>query len=163
MKRRGGYNRREHNTEWQDERSERRQTGSSPRNGEYVRVERKTSTESHIYERFRWNPPLLSTDPLPIPSCSCCGKPIRDIATAVDDKTSGAPAHFDCILRRLIETEHIEKGDTIAYIGGGRFGIVHFGGSHDKPAFKILKIFEWENKDNRAEWRKNVSDHYSLI
>ncbi|MDR2783510.1 MAG: hypothetical protein LBB48_06695 [Treponema sp.] len=152
MKRRGGYNK------------EPSQNGSSKKKGENIRGERKAGSDahSHVYERFRWNPPLLSTDPLPTPNCSCCGKPIRDITAAVDDKTSGAPAHFDCIIKRLTETEHIEKGDAIAYIGGGRFGIIRFGGRREKPAFKILKIFEWENKDNRAEWRKNVSDHYSL-
>ncbi|MDR1219786.1 MAG: hypothetical protein LBK73_09290 [Treponema sp.] len=156
MKRRGGYNR--------QERSEQRQSGVSKKKGENVHGERKTGAgaHSHIYERPRWIPPVLSAEPLPMPDCSCCGKPIRDIATAVDDKTTCAPAHLDCIIKRLTETERVEKGDAIAYIGGGRFGVVHFSGNRDKSAFKILKIFEWEQKDNRAEWRKKVSDHYSL-
>jgi hypothetical protein len=170
VKRRGGYNRRERSVEWQDERSEQRQNGNSPRNNERIRGERKIGAESHVrvYERLRWNPPVPSADPMPIPNCSYCGKPIRDITTAIDDKTTGAPAHFDCIIRRLMETEDIEKvenlekGDVIAYIGGGRFGVVRFGEGPDKPAFTILKIFEWEDKDNRAEWRTKISDQYSL-
>ncbi|MDR2448294.1 MAG: hypothetical protein LBD58_13560 [Treponema sp.] len=164
MKRRGGYNRRECNAEWQRDRSEQRQNGSSKKKGENIRGERKGGSDAHghLYERLRWTPPVLSTEPLPMPDCSCCGKPIRDIATAVDDKATGAPAHLDCIIKRLTETEHVEKGDAIAYIGGGRFGVVRFSGNRDKPAFKIFKIFEWEQKDNRAEWRKEVSDHYSL-
>jgi hypothetical protein len=164
MRRRGGYNKRERNAEWQQERSEQRQSGNSKKKGENARGERKAGADahSHLYERLRWMPPVLPTEPLPMPDCSYCGKPIRDIATAVDDKATGAPAHLDCIIKRLTETERVEKGDAIAYIGGGRFGVVHFDGSHDKPAFRILKIFEWEQKDNRAEWRKKVSDHYSL-
>jgi hypothetical protein len=164
MKRRGGYNRRERNAEWQHERSEQRQSGNAKKKGENIRGERRAGSDahSHTYERLRWMPPVLPTEPLPMPDCSYCGRPIRDIAAAVDDKASGIPVHFDCIIKHLTETELIEKGGIIAYIGGGRFGVVHFGGSRDKPAFKILKIFEWEQKDSRAEWRKKVSDHYSL-
>jgi hypothetical protein len=164
MKKRDGYNRQNRNAEWQHDRSDRRQNGGSKKKGDNVRGERKTESGaySHIYERPRWIPPLSPAEPLPAPACSCCGKPVRDIAAAVDDKETGAPAHFDCIVKRLAETERLEKGDVIAYIGGGRFGVVHFGGNRDKQAFKILKIFEWEKKDVRAEWRKKVSDHYSL-
>jgi hypothetical protein len=164
MKRRGGYSRQDRNAEWQQDRSDRRQNGGSKKKGENARGERKSGSgaHGHIYERPRWTLPVPPAEPLPTPNCSCCGKPIRDIAAAVDDKTTGAPAHFDCIVKRLAETERLEKGDVIAYIGGGRFGVVHFGGSRDKRAFKILKIFEWEKKSDRAEWRKKVSDHYSL-
>ncbi|MDR0375450.1 MAG: hypothetical protein LBH85_06965 [Treponema sp.] len=164
MKRRGGNNRRERNFEWRQERSEQRSHGNAKKRGENIRGERKSGSDAHsrIYERPRWIPPVLSTEPLPMPDCPCCGKPIRDIAIAVDDRTTGAPAHLDCIIKRLAETERVEKGDVIAYIGGGRFGVIHFNGTRDKAAFKILKIFEWEQKDNRAEWRKKVSDHYSL-
>jgi hypothetical protein len=69
--------------------------------------------------------------------------------------------HFDCVLARLMEGEMLERGDTITYIGGGRFGVVHFGDIQNQRGFSIKKIFEWENKDNRAEWRSLVSDHYS--
>jgi hypothetical protein len=163
VKRRGGYYRRERDTEWLDEHpSPRQNNNNTKRNGGNPRFDRSLEMDAHIYEHPKWSPPVLSIDPLPVPNCSCCGKPVRDIATAVDDKIVGAPAHFDCIISRLAETEHIEKGDSIAYIGGGRFGVVRFGGSRDKPAFKILKIFEWENKDNRSEWRESVRDHYSL-
>jgi hypothetical protein len=69
--------------------------------------------------------------------------------------------HFDCVLARLADGEILEKGDTITYIGGGRFGVVHFAGIQDQKGFSIKKIFEWENKDNRAEWRSLVSNRYS--
>jgi len=116
----------------------------------------------------------MNTEPLPVPDCPWCGKPIRDLSQAIADKNTGTPVHFECVTARLAEDERLEKGDTISYIGGGRFGIVCFGGeinpkdSPDRPSlsgrhdFKIKKIIEWENKDTRAEWRSVICDHYSV-
>jgi hypothetical protein len=66
------------------------------------------------------------------------------------------------ITAQFSENEGFGKGDSVAYLGGGRFGVVHFNNQHDKLTFKILKVFEWEDKENRPEWRKSVSDRYSL-
>jgi hypothetical protein len=114
-----------------------------------------------VHDRLKWTPPKVPVEPLPVPDCPWCGKPIKDIATAITDKETGAPVHFDCVLARLAEGEILDKGDAITYIGGGRFGIVHFTNFHDQKGFSIKKIFEWENKDNRADWRSLVSDRYS--
>jgi hypothetical protein len=94
--------------------------------------------------------------------CHYCGKPIGDIALAVADKVSNKAVHFDCIIAKLTEEEHPEKGESIAYIGGGRFGIIRFNDPPDSRKFTIRKILEWENKDERAEWRSQISDHYSV-
>jgi hypothetical protein len=114
-----------------------------------------------MFDRPKWIPPRVSPEPLPTPDCPWCGKPIKDIASAIADKDSGVPIHFDCVVARLQEGETLEKGDVISYIGGGRFGIVHYVNLQDPRNFTIKKIFEWENKDNRAEWRSTVSSHYS--
>ena len=71
-------------------------------------------------------------------------------------------AHFDCTITRIAETETLSKGDVVAYIGGGRFGVVHFNNPGELKKFTIKKILEWENKDNRSEWRMKVSEHYSI-
>jgi hypothetical protein len=124
-----------------------------------------------FYERLRWIAPKLNTDPLPEPECAYCGKPIRDIGAAVQDKNSAAPVHFDCVIARLSEMETLEPGDAICYIGGGRFGVVCFAGQRSGPrnpagenirAFTIKKIFEWEDREQRALWRASIADHYSL-
>jgi hypothetical protein len=88
--------------------------------------------------------------------------------SAVTDKMSGMPAHLECIISKIAEKEKLEKGDTIAYIGGGRFGIVHFNdcsySRRDKSLFFIKKVFEWENTEkieDRPAWRILVRDHYS--
>jgi len=78
-------------------------------------------------DRPKWIPPAMNTEPLPVPTCSWCGKPIRDISSAIADKDTGVPVHFDCVAARIALGENLEKGDTIAYIGAGRFGIVNFG------------------------------------
>jgi len=115
-----------------------------------------------LYERPTWTAPKLPVDPIPIPNCPWCGNPIKDISTAISDKNTGLPVHFDCVLARLSEEEALEKNDVVCYIGGGRFGIIHYNNLPDTRDFKIKRIFEWENKDNRSEWRQNISAHFSV-
>jgi hypothetical protein len=105
----------------------------------------------------------MSAEPIPVPTCPLCGKPIKDISTAITDKLSGVPIHFDCAVARIAERENLGAGDTVTYIGGGRFGVVHFPNPQDTKNFKIKKIFELEDRDDRADWRKNISDHYSIV
>jgi hypothetical protein len=115
-----------------------------------------------VFERPKWAPPKMSADPLPVLECAYCGKQIKDISTAMTDKNSGSTVHFECAISRIAEGENLEKGDSISYIGGGRFGIIHFINPQDTRRFTIKKIFEWEDKENRADWRKSISEHYSV-
>ncbi|GHV70462.1 hypothetical protein AGMMS49928_18340 [Spirochaetia bacterium] len=119
-------------------------------------------TRGVMFDRPKWSPPKMPSEPIPTPDCPYCGKPVKDISSAMTDKNTGAPVHFDCVLARLGESERLEKGDAVAYIGGGRFGIVHYKNPQDMRNFEIKRIFEWENKDQRADWRNNISDHYSM-
>jgi hypothetical protein len=115
-----------------------------------------------IYERPKWVPPQLSAEPIPVPDCSYCGRPIRDISTALTDKNTGEAVHFDCVIARIAQEETLEKGDSVTYIGGGRFGIVYFPNPQDTRNFRVKKILEWENKENRAPWRRIIADHFSV-
>jgi viroplasmin and RNaseH domain-containing protein len=65
-------------------------------------------------------------------------------------------------LEKVAAGEIREKGDVIAYLGGGRFGVLHYANPRDARSFKIKKIIEWEDKDNRAEWRQAVAGHFSI-
>jgi hypothetical protein len=81
------------------------------------------------------------------------------------DKQTGNPIHFDCVVAELSKHENLEEGDVLSYIGGGRFGIVHFnhsGRRGETGGFTVKKILEWEDKENRAEWRNLIADHYSI-
>jgi len=113
-------------------------------------------------DRPKWVPPQPPAVPMPTANCAWCDKPIKDISAAISEPDTGKPVHFDCIINRIIERETLENGDAVSYIGGGRFGIVHFSNPPDTRDFKIKKVFEWENKEIRSEWRVTLSEHYSV-
>lgn len=147
---------------WQDPRQREKRagdSGSGVRSGEAPRSEK---SRGGFHERLRWTAPLLSTEPLPVPDCPYCGKPIKDLSAAISDRNTGEPVHFDCVLSRISEGEALEEGEVVSYIGGGRFGVVYFANPRDPRNFTIKKILEWEDKENRASWRQSVSDHYSV-
>jgi len=109
-------------------------------------ISHKKGSERHDrppnIERPKWTPPKINTEPLPAADCPWCGKPIRDISSAISDKDTGSPVHFDCVVSRISFSEKLEKGESITYIGGGRFGILSFSNSahHNKePQAKPLE------------------------
>jgi len=119
-------------------------------------------TRISLQERPRWTAPVLPVNPITTPDCPWCGKQIKDITTAISDKDTGLPVHFDCVLARIAEAENLEKNDSVCYIGGGRFGIIHYNNPPDTRDFFIKKIFEWEIKDGNGEWRRPISEYFSI-
>jgi hypothetical protein len=125
-------------------------------------TEGRFERERMPYERLRWTAPALPANPITSPDCPWCGRQIKDIAAAVSDKDTGLPVHFDCVLARIAEMETIENNESVCYIGGGRFGIVHYNNPPDIRDFTIKKIFEWEPKDINNEWRRPISEYFSI-
>ena len=120
---RGNNRKRSHRRRYAD--NDSWQKGSSAKkNNENTREEKVA-----FIERLKWSPPQMSAAPLPNSVCPWCGKPIRDMISAIADKDTGVPVHFECVTARIAFGEKLEKGEVIAYIGGGRFGIVCFGAS----------------------------------
>ena len=117
-----------------------------------------------IHERLQWTAPKLPVNPITTPDCKWCGKKITDIATAICEKESGQPVHFDCVLARISQMENLETNDSICYIGGGRFGVVHYNNPPDTKNFTIKKIIEWEIKDTNtnSDWRRPISEYFSI-
>ena len=113
-------------------------------------------------ERPKWVPPKPPALTLPSAVCAWCGKPIKELSTAISEPGSGKPVHFDCAISKIVEEETLERGDTVSYIGGGRFGIVHYNNPPDIRDFRIKKILEWENRENRCEWRVAISDYFTI-
>jgi hypothetical protein len=111
--------------------------------------------------RSKWTSVKQRTDPIPTPLCPYCNEPIKDLASAIADMNEKA-VHFECVQKRISAMEKLAKGDTVAYIGGGRFGIVAFENPQAPKSFRIKKIIEWEQKDKRADWRTHIADHFSL-
>ena len=115
-----------------------------------------------LHERPRWTAPVMPANPITTPDCPWCGKQIKDITTAISDKDTGLPVHFDCVLARITEMETLETNDCVCYIGGGRFGVVHYNNPPDVRDFVIKRIYEWEVKDNNIDWRRPISEYFSL-
>ena len=95
--------------------------------------------------------------------CPICNQPITEIASAIADKKTGKPAHFDCILNSVKSTEKVGENEKISYIGQGRFAVLYFENPRDQRHFTIKKIIEYENKDQKAEWRDELSSLYSQV
>ena len=120
--------------------------------------------------------------------CSFCGKPVTDVASALADRTTDKPVHFDCVLDYLAEHETLSAGQSISYIGQGRFAVISSkvpasvqgtsaaglvaGGAVasgaaaaglPSPRFVIERVIEWEPRDKKYEWRANIADAYSKI
>jgi len=122
-------------------------------------------------DRLFWTAPVLPVNPITTPECPWCGKQITDIATAISDKDTGLPVHFDCVLAKITEewknmkqaavTEKAEANESVCYIGGGRFGVVQYDNRPGGGSFIIKKIFEWEMKDS-SEWRRPISEYFSI-
>jgi hypothetical protein len=172
---RRGFRRRDHDRDnWSKDNSNNQ---GNKKKGDNPRFDK---SRGMLIDRPKWTPPQVSAEPIPVPDCPYCGKPIKDLAAAIADKDSGQAVHFDCIIGRLAENESLEQGDTIAYIGGGRFGVVHFSGrgtrgeASGRPSpggpgfagenriFTIKKVIEWENKDERVDWSRVMADHFSV-
>jgi hypothetical protein len=130
--------------------------GSNKKPGKEYEKSNKNSNE-----RPKWKHQKVRQEPIPMPVCPYCKEPIKDLVCAVGTR-GGEAAHFECVQKRVAAGETLGKGETVAYIGGGRFGIVTFDNSRGMREFKIKKIIEWEKKDNPIQWRKRLADRFSL-
>jgi hypothetical protein len=114
-------------------------------------------------QRPKWSPAKGTDEAIPTPLCPVCGKSIGDLASAFCDRNSGEAIHFDCALNIVTKREQLDHGDTLSYIGGGRFGVVHFDrGPGAKGRFRIKKVIESDKKDERSDWRRIIADHFSV-
>ncbi|MDR1931806.1 MAG: hypothetical protein LBQ57_03175 [Spirochaetales bacterium] len=90
------------------------------------------------------------------PPCGICGKPIRDILSAVLHQGTGEPAHFECIAKELLAAETLEEGERFTYLGNGIFGIVRQGKQSDPSSIVIRKKIQYEDKEKAAVWRRGL-------
>lgn len=95
--------------------------------------------------------------------CPKCGKLITDIASAMTDKTSGKPIHFECVMEQVSSGETVGQNEKIAYIGQGRFAVLSYENIRDQRHFHIKKIIEWEGRESKPEWRNEISGLYSKV
>ena len=135
----------------------RRQWNNSRRGQE--RRGRREAAEKEDIENLE----AIRTFKMNTPECPLCGKPIVELGSALADKETGVPVHFDCVLDQLQKTENLSPDQKIVYIGQGRFGVLNYENPRDQRHFTIKKIIEWEDRDSQSEWRKEISELYSKV
>ncbi len=91
---------------------------------------------------------------LPAPDCPICGKPVRELASALTHRASRQPAHFDCIVRELRDSTEIAPQEKLCYLGAGSFGILEFRPPGGPSKFVIKKRIQYEEKEFPQEWKK---------
>ena len=88
--------------------------------------------------------------------CSVCGKNIRDLSSAITEKKSGEPAHFDCVIKDIAKDEPLQENEKIVYLGNGKFGVIHYDNNQNKN-FKILREIEYEeSREEKPDWRSQL-------
>ena len=147
-----------------NERMERRQHESRGSASYERRQERRHFANSINQKEIEENRNAIRAFKEQVVTCEICGEPITDIANAINNKSSDKPVHFDCVISKLTESESVGQNDKIAYIGQGRFGLLHFENPHDQKHFTIKKIIEWEARDSeRGSWRNEMAGLFSQV
>jgi len=98
-----------------------------------------------------------------LPNCPLCGNPLYDMSSALAaNKDTGEPAHFDCVLERVIASETLEPGEKVVYLGSGAFGVVEYK-DRSETVFTVKRRIQWEKEGEKREWRKNLSSKISNL
>ena len=99
-----------------------------------------------------------------MPACPLCGKPVYDLSTAISaSRETGEPAHFDCVLERVVASESIAADEKLVYLGSGSFGVVEFKDNKSESAFSVKRRIQWEKEGEKKDWRKVISSRISNL
>ena len=109
------------------------------------------------------NGPGRPEDRRDLPLCPLCGNPLYDLSSALAaNRETGEPAHFDCVLERVIASETLAAGEKIVYLGSGAFAVVEYK-DRSETAFTVKRRIQWEKEGEKREWRKNLSSKISNL
>lgn len=157
---------RRHHGNWNNQKNQNNKNHSSSENLEENRFQRQPKFHFMVHA----NPENVAKKEKAIADfkareviCPKCSQLVTDMASALTDKESGKPIHFECAMNQLVQSEKCGHNEKICYIGQGRFGILYFENPRDQRHFTIKKIIEWENRESKAEWRSEISGLYSHI
>lgn len=88
----------------------------------------------------------------PLPLCAICNKPIETIADAISEPDGGY-SHFDCVLDKIREQEHVTDDEKLSYIGHGSFAVF----IKDKEGKYVIKTrIPYESKESYEAAKKFV-------
>ncbi len=88
----------------------------------------------------------------PLLECPLCGKVIENIASALTHPDGGF-CHFDCVLEKLSNDEHLTEKQKVSYIGRGTFAVVE---ENDETGFSFTKRIIWETPESFDIMKKYV-------
>lgn len=91
------------------------------------------------------------------PDCPVCGKPVRELPSALTHRVSGKPAHFECIMKEIRDANELAPQERLCYLGAGTFGILQFRSAGGATKFTIRKRISYEEKDSPQDWKKTLS------
>lgn len=89
-------------------------------------------------------------------TCPLCEQPIKDILAAISITSEKTPAHFDCVLKKVTESEELQNREKVVYLGKGEFGIVKFKGGNNS-GFTVRKRIPFEQVEGGIPWRREIS------
>ena len=145
-----------------NDRQRNRNNRDRDRDNKNNRNERKhQDDQKHSFSRNDQIDETLPKIEIKVMECAYCHKPIEDLESALPDRKSESPIHFDCALKILSEEEKLLPNEKISYIGQGKFGVIHFENPHDQKHFTIKKTIEWETSIEKANWRQEITDSFS--
>jgi len=129
--------------------SERNEEGSA---------KKKNSRRRRNRNRYKKTTPVETsvTASLTNYACPLCEEPIKDILAAISITSEKIPAHFDCVLKKVAETEELQNREKVVYLGKGEFGIVKFKGGNS-GAFTVRKRIPFEVVEGGIPWRREIS------
>lgn len=134
--------------------NERARMGNDRRSGFSAEMQKEIAASESAIREFK----------SVVTKCEICGESINELASAINNRGSGNPVHFDCVLSKLAEEEKTGPNDKLTYIGNGKFAVLHFDNVHDMRHFSIVKEIEWEDRDSqRGEWRDKMAGLFSQI
>ncbi|AEV28349.1 hypothetical protein SpiGrapes_0494 [Sphaerochaeta pleomorpha str. Grapes] len=88
----------------------------------------------------------------PLEVCPICNKTIENIAEAFTSE-SGGHSHFDCVLKKIAESETLAENQKVSYIGRGTFAVVE---PKEGGGFTFVKRIVWENQETFDAMKKYV-------
>jgi hypothetical protein len=136
-------------------------TGKRSRKGDGGRRRRRKSQKSAKPEQKKQRPehkhPQIVVPRVqePVPVCAICNKPIEAIAQAICGPEPNSFNHFDCVLRKIADDEHLQPHQKVSYIGRGTFAVIE---TDSEGKFVIIKRIPYESPETFAGMKRYVEE-----
>ena len=79
---------------------------------------------------------------------------MRELASALTHRVARQPAHFECVMRELSDSNEVAPEEKICYLGGGQLRDPGVPSPGSTTRFVIRKRIQYEEKETPQEWKK---------